>query len=298
MRSDLRYGMDDATLWPQFYHSSYPHLAAIPAKPSYESDYLWVLWWVPKISDFVQSKGAGVSGLGLIAGQEMEMLETRKETLFDDTRRYLKSHGSVMISSSLNICNHCWVRLRFLPGTYEGKCLEVVEFQRTFLDLYGAWEFEAKYLPRMHSTNVDIGVDENRVGCFTVQPHIAQEFFSAGPVWFVHPLESIGEELPLKEVVPILEAKPDIRLDHRPNQHYPVIYRGPANDAQHYVMQHKFMHTRMVYVNPVDGKRVKNPRADQIESLEAESHTQSLTSLKSQLSVDNKRSRGSQPCKP
>jgi len=82
--------MDDATLWPQFYLETYPFLAAIRRQPELDNDDLAVMWWTPTPSNFVHSSNAGIHGLGLMEGREMDELEKRKAEIFGDVRDYLE----------------------------------------------------------------------------------------------------------------------------------------------------------------------------------------------------------------
>jgi hypothetical protein len=75
--------------------SSYLHLAVIPAEPFYELNYNTIMWWVPTTECFVQSMDARVSGLGLMAVHEMDLLKGEKEALFQNTRAFLQPHGLV-----------------------------------------------------------------------------------------------------------------------------------------------------------------------------------------------------------
>jgi hypothetical protein len=202
----------------------------------------------------------------------MEQLEHCKDDLMHDTWEYLERNQNVMISSSLKITAFSWVWLSTTFGKYKEKALEVAEFQRNWLELHAALDYILVYLPRMHS-NDDYPSVESRVGCFTTQPLIAQECYSAGiPVWLIRSLDSISPEVQILQICSMSEPPHDLHMDLRLNKNYPIIYHGPPDHPLHYIEQHKFTCSRMLYFHP-SGCRVVAPSEDQLEWLQLESHT-------------------------
>lgn len=61
LRSDMRYGTDDPTLWPQQWTSEYCHMPLIAQKGAVSE--LDVMWWDPTPNDF-QVGSAVTRGLG------------------------------------------------------------------------------------------------------------------------------------------------------------------------------------------------------------------------------------------
>jgi hypothetical protein len=53
LHADIRYGPDNATLWPQPWVEMYCHLGAIPRKPDDPNDRLSIMWWEPTHDDFL-----------------------------------------------------------------------------------------------------------------------------------------------------------------------------------------------------------------------------------------------------
>jgi hypothetical protein len=93
-------------------------------------------------------------------------------------------------------------------------------------------------------------------------------------VWYIRPLESIGVGTRIFDIASTVDTKAHLHLDRHPNQHYPIIYRGPVDDPQLYIAQDKFTHSRVVFINPISGKRVKNPTPQEVLSLCFSTHTQ------------------------
>jgi len=293
-RSDLRYGMDDATLWPQFYIEQYPHLAAIRLNPKFAHARYAELWWTPLGREFEESKTAGVRGLGLFSCSEMTALERYKEDILRESKEQLMRTPSITISSARVVTTFSWVRLRYNVGKFEEKALEVIEFQRNFLELRAALDYLIEYFPRMHSQTSRAAVSSSIMGCFTFSPIITQEFFAAGiPVWLIRSIDSIGTNIAINKIVKVRPPMAEsICLGPRPNQNYPVVYRGPSEHPARYIEQHKFSRSRYIFFNPNNGVRVTKPTDDQFESLEVESHTQSLRSLQSKPTITI----GAKPC--
>jgi hypothetical protein len=287
--------VDDATLWPQFYMEKYPHLAAIPTKVTDPTNHLSSILWTPSCGDFIQSLSSGLSGLGSIACREMEELEHCKRDIMHDAREYLERHPEdAVVLAARSATAFSWVRLSTLLGKYEEKALEISEFQRNWLDLRASLDYLQIYHPRMYSNDGYASV-EPRIGCFTTQPIVAQEFYSAGiPVWLIRSLDSIGPEICITKICSMSEPPCDIRMDLRPNENYPVIYRGPGDHPLHYIEQHKFTRSRMLYFHP-SGYRVSTLSGDGLGSLQPESHTRSLASLKNTRTTEVRMSR-TRPC--
>ena len=76
LRSDLRYGPHDPTLWPQLYVNDLCHLGAIPSKPMDPADPLSIMWWNPIRGDFIPSEGSVLDGLGKLSRARYAQFQT------------------------------------------------------------------------------------------------------------------------------------------------------------------------------------------------------------------------------
>ena len=191
----------------------YPHLAAIPTKVTDPANHLSSIWWTPSRGDFIQSLSSGLSGLGSIACREMEELEHCKRDIMHDAHEYLERHPEdVVVLAARSATAFSWVQLSTLLGEYEEKALEISEFQRNWLDLYASLDYLQIYHPRMYSNDGYASV-EPRIGCFTTQPIVIQEFYSAGiPVWLICSQDSIGPEICITKICSMSEPPRDIRI--------------------------------------------------------------------------------------
>jgi len=86
--ADLRYGPDDATLWPQPYLDNYPYLSVILRLTQDPHSQRNVMWWLPKASDFEQSNTAMGKGVGTLTGTEMDSLKEQVRLLLKWVRDY------------------------------------------------------------------------------------------------------------------------------------------------------------------------------------------------------------------
>jgi hypothetical protein len=106
LRADLRYGPDDATLWPQPYLEKYPFLALIPKKPSDPENYKAIMWWLPRGREFRASENLHVGGVGLIAGANFDKLDKEVHKLKDQTRAIIDKPNKEKIPHGCNLCHN------------------------------------------------------------------------------------------------------------------------------------------------------------------------------------------------
>lgn len=250
LRSDLRYGVDDFTLWPQVFLEKYPHIAGIPRKPSQPTSDLAAMWWTPTITHFSQSTSVAVQGVGVLTGCHMESLRSLKEKLLAEVRLYLEDADKkpLIIESCFSVMVHTWIRLQNNPAAFEEKCMEVTEFQRSWLELRAALTWYTEVHRRI-LVNIDApGTVLDSIGAFTTSALVAQELFAAGvPVWLLRP-EGIVVEVRIDKVVD-LTLPTSLQLGDRDGQSYPVIYRGPCGHHSRYESMHRYTRSRMVWAN-------------------------------------------------
>ncbi|KAF8209267.1 hypothetical protein K438DRAFT_1961000 [Mycena galopus ATCC 62051] len=88
VRDDMRYGVDDYTLWPQKFSPKYPHLAAIP-RLAQRPD-LKVMWWEPTRADFVAGDTI-TRGLGKLCWKKLREMSEKAQSLIARYNDYKKS---------------------------------------------------------------------------------------------------------------------------------------------------------------------------------------------------------------
>jgi len=260
LRADLRFGPDDASLWPQPYLENYPFLPLIPRKPNNPENYKMIMWWLPGAEEFRASEGLHVGGVGFIAGANFDRLDVEVHKLKGMTREFTDKVKSEDIPRFVNATYatmiHCWVRLAHSPGTFEEKCLEVSEVQRAWLEHWAVMDYY-KGRQRMMETRTEppSGPIKQTVGCFTASIDVAQRCFVAGiPVWLIRDYRVLlGGRVRVDRQVDFTTVASCLELGKRRGVNYPVVYSGRRDDERRYTEQHGFMRSRLVWRNPWEG---------------------------------------------
>jgi hypothetical protein len=287
LRVDARYGPDDATLWPQSYLDKYPHLMAILRKPVDPHTDITALWWTPSRNDFKQSDDALIGGVGCFAGREMDIMKKLKDELLMEARAYLKDKETpVLVQSCFAALIHSWVRLECYPDNFPEKCLEVTEFQRHWLELRAAMDYFDRLVKRMfHSSDPPEGPVEERVGCLTTQPRIAQECFSAGvPVWLLRDLKLFHQGgVRIGKVVPPCLARDSLEMGRWSLNDFPTLYRGSPSVMDRYIVQHRFARSRMTWKDPWANEEgsAETPNPREMGGMDVTSATRTMAELES-----------------
>ena len=252
LRADLRYGLDDHTLWPQAFVPEYPHLAAIPRKPEDPHHPLSIMWWNPTISDFVPCSNSLIEGLGQLAPSRFKALDDCRRDVDARVRAYVKvtEKPDNLVQNLLQVTRHSGVRICSLQTTFLEMLFGVTEFQRYFLELLGLIDFLEIYQPRMEGRAPCVTSAADCLGAFTNNPQVAQQLFDAGlPVYLFRPFEhwSASDHVTVNVVKPL--APSDIIFtDSDPP--FPVIFQGPPMDHKKHASIHKYSRTWMVYGDP------------------------------------------------
>ncbi|PPQ81169.1 hypothetical protein CVT24_007936 [Panaeolus cyanescens] len=192
MRSDMRYGAADFAMYPQPLISTQSHLPLIRKKPSDDNDPRAVLWWNPTLADFVPSTNSLVDGLGEISSSKLAALILHKSAISPEVNAFLlesAAHSKLSKDSVRSIkthLNHSLQRLSRLKMTYSQMVLNVVDFQRTFLELEAFLCYMTVVRPRFGGWQNTASEVHKTLGTFTKDPQAAQKLFDAGvPLWFI-----------------------------------------------------------------------------------------------------------------
>jgi hypothetical protein len=238
LRADVRYGPDDAMLWPQPWVDLNCHLGAIPRKPDDPDDSLSILWWDPTADDFESFGGSLVDGLGELSGSKLISLRKLKssieERVEDHKRTFSKPNKLVLML--VRGMQDSFARLDSLKTTFTEIRVGVTEFQRYYLELQGCLDYLEIYQPRMEGTRPAAESVANCMGAITNIPHIVQHFYTAGlPVWFLRPStvwDSPARCNILETVTPLDPA--DVLCV---SEHYPpfraIFYGSPTDPKRH-----------------------------------------------------------------
>ncbi|KAJ7438659.1 hypothetical protein B0H11DRAFT_2104329, partial [Mycena galericulata] len=233
LRSDMRYGMDDPTLWPQPYSRTYSHLAAIPRREQRQD--LELMWWQPTHADFVP--GSSITrGLGKLAPSKLSQLDVAVNDIVARYRQYKSTASTTppeFFDQLIQNLVVCMERLQLLPSTYDKTFFGLTSLQRTYLELDALLAFMTVYQPRILEFNYK---DEPAygvapcMGAITYEPEVAQLLKKAGlPFWFMRPTYAFFTENILKIVTPVEPPFP-LTTECPPEQ--PVVYSGNNTDEK------------------------------------------------------------------
>ncbi|KAJ7328260.1 hypothetical protein DFH08DRAFT_709600 [Mycena albidolilacea] len=208
LRTDMRYGTDDPTLWPQQWTEQYCHLPLISKKGARPE--LDVMWWNPGQADF-KIGSALTRGLGRLAhAQFSRLLPPINELVVrcKDLRRRSPAIALPLFGELIQQILMWLEQLQTLPMTYPKMLFALTSLQRGFLELDALYNYMTIYKTRMNDymapTAAGTAVAQF-VGAFTSVPTVAQQLWAAGvPFWFLRPYEVFDTENILA-IVPLVE---------------------------------------------------------------------------------------------
>ncbi|KAK7053669.1 hypothetical protein R3P38DRAFT_3305134 [Favolaschia claudopus] len=207
LRPDMRFGVDDPTLWPQPFSETFPHLAAIRKRGS--SPDLEVMWWTPSEQHF--SPGNAITrSLGRLHPSALNKFSDPVNSLIKRYNSYVASLGAgekpsnLLEEVALNLM-FSLERLQSLPTTFDKMRFCIACLQIGYLELEALLSFITVYQPRMKLLHAEAPSDVAPcMGTFTFRPDVAQKFHAAGlPYWFLRPFHAFDNENILKVVSPI-----------------------------------------------------------------------------------------------
>ncbi|KAJ7131129.1 hypothetical protein C8R44DRAFT_731392 [Mycena epipterygia] len=248
LRSDMRYGTDDPTLWPQQWTSEYCHMPLIAQKGAVSE--LDIMWWDPT-PDAFQVGSAVTRGLGrLIHSQFTKFLPPITNLVERCKQLRLSSPSVASLPLFGELIQHMVMlveQLETLPTTFVKMVFAVTSLQRAFLELDALYSYMTVYKPRM--SNYLTARSDNHglaavIGAFTTLPTVAQQLCAAGvPFWFLRPVEVFDKENILR-VVALREprfnlADPDAHGAGAP----PVLYSGNSTKEKIRAIQQAAVHT-------------------------------------------------------
>jgi hypothetical protein len=188
------------------------------------------------MDDFEQNGDMHLGGVGLLAGTNMDLLVSMVRELWGLTREQLVKRNEEethrFIKATYATLTHTFVRLTSYAASFEEKCLEVSECQRSWLEHWAAVNFYNK-VQKMMETNTDAPLKAREVvGCFTASVHFAQQCFCAGiPVWLIRNYKALlGGTVRIDKKVEFTKLVDKVALKKRATFQYPVIYKGACDN--------------------------------------------------------------------
>ncbi|KAJ7920222.1 hypothetical protein B0H13DRAFT_2425711 [Mycena leptocephala] len=232
LRSDMRYGTDDPTLWPQQWTARYCHFPAIAKKGSRPE--LEVMWRDPTQSDFVAGS-AVTRGLECLHSSILGKLLIPINALVERCKELRCTSPALITPLFSELINGIllWTeQLETLPSTYSKMVFAVVSLQRAVLELDALYNYTTIHKPRMdnymNAPPAIIPVAQC-VGAFTTVPIVAQQLSAARlPFWFLRPSYVFDAE-DILAVVPLQEPS---FYDECGEDGPPIVYSGNSTSEK------------------------------------------------------------------
>ena len=254
LRADIRYGPDDATLWPQPWVEMYCHLGAIPRKPDDPNDRLSIMWWDPTRDDFTSFDGSLVDGLGALSRSKLlslqKMMSSLGDRVEDHKRAFPRTNKLVLLLA--RSMQDAFTRLDSLKTTFTEMWIGVTEFQRYYLELCGCLDYLEIYKPRMEGGRAPAESVVNCIGAITNIPSIVQDFYTAGlPVWFLRPSAVWDSPVRCNILEIVTPLNPDDVLcvsEHYPP--FPSIFYGYSTDPRRHGSCYAHSRKLLIFQDP------------------------------------------------
>ena len=259
LRADIRYGPDDATLWPQPWTEMFCHLGAIPRKPEDPNDRLSIMWWDPTLDDFESFGGSLIDGLGQLSALKLlslrQMMSSMEDRIEDHKRAFPDTNKLLLLLA--RAMQDAFIRLDSLQTTFAEMRIGVTEFQRYYLELYGCLDYLEIYKPRMEGARPPAESVMNCIGAITNIPRIVQDFCTAGlPIWLLRPSTTWDGPVRCNILEIVTPLNPDdvlcVEDNHPPFR--PIFYGTPNDPKRHGAF---YYHTQMllVFKDPFGGSK-------------------------------------------
>ncbi|KAJ7703947.1 hypothetical protein B0H17DRAFT_1126980 [Mycena rosella] len=173
LRSDMCYGTDDPTLWPQQWTAHYCHLPLIAKKGARPK--LDVMWWNPTPEDF-RVGSAVTRGLGRLMRARFSRFLPPINELVPRCRELHRTSPAITLPLFGQLIQQILMyleQLQTLPTTYTKMLFAVTLLQRAFLELDALYNYMTIYKERMNNymapTDTNTAVGEF-VGAFISVP--------------------------------------------------------------------------------------------------------------------------------
>ena len=146
-----------------------------------------ILWWIPEPSDLAPCRTNTISGLCLISPNQFKCLQQIVGQLCSQVE-CMSNKKSEFIPSFLTVVKQGVKRLETLPMSPHQVFMNISYVQRCSLELLAALDYLELFRPHMRSLRPAARMVGLRMGVFTHDPIVVQDFMRAGlPVWFIHP---------------------------------------------------------------------------------------------------------------
>jgi hypothetical protein len=188
IHADYRYREDDPLQWLQPYLASDCHLGAIPLCLGL-GDPMSILWWNPEPNNFQPITAGFITGLGLLSRAHFANLQQAVFALYSWAQAFMYKETSgknEVIPSLLTVLMQGLSHLEMLHMSCRQVFMNVSYVQRCSIELTAALDYLELFCPRMRGLTLPARMVGLRMGVFTHNPLVIQDFMLASlPVWFI-----------------------------------------------------------------------------------------------------------------
>jgi hypothetical protein len=193
--ADFQYGDDNPLQWPQPYVASDCHLGSIPLCPGPDNP-MSIMWSDPEPKDIMPTTATTIVGLGLINRKHFTYLSSMVSSLCSCAEEFMSTETSEKKNEAkplfLTVLKQGMKRLENLPMSHHQVFMNVQYVQRCYLELLAALDYLEVFHPCMHGLCPVTSMVELRMGVFTYDPIVVQDFLHVGlPVWLIHPYDML-----------------------------------------------------------------------------------------------------------
>jgi hypothetical protein len=196
--------------------------------------------------------------------------------------------------------DHGMKRLHLLPMSESQVFIAFCHVQRLCLELLAMVDYAELFIPRMRGSMACATSAEHRMGAFTYDPHIAEQFMRAGlPVWLIRPYTELPHTR-IDSVVQVRKPSDYFSLTDATPQ-FKTFARSTADSSDRYVMFYRHIRNIFSYANPFSfvppSSSVQPSVSSSSTSAEHSAQSTSTSSERSPMrTTKSKPSRNNQPC--
>jgi hypothetical protein len=148
------------------------------------------MWWDPEHKDFVPTTATTISGLGLINRAHFTYLLHMVSSLCYCAEEFMSMEPTgkknEVIPLFMSVVVQGMKRLENLPMSHCQVFMNVQYVQRCYLELLAVLDYLEVFCPCMRGLCPAASMAELRMGVFTYDPIVVQDFMHAGlPVWLI-----------------------------------------------------------------------------------------------------------------
>lgn len=147
LRSDICYGPNDHTLWPQVFLFEYHHLGTIPRQPDNPKDPLAIMWWNLTWKKIFPLENGVLDGMGQMSTLKYWTFQEMLKDLKERVEKYGKLKSNSLLSLLVRLIDDALICLGSSKSPFGLMWFKVTEFQCLYLKIYALLDYLEIYKP-------------------------------------------------------------------------------------------------------------------------------------------------------